>query len=138
MLLIFAASTDLMSAEHTSRFLEPVLRWLDPGIAPATVAAVQFGVRKLAHLTEYAILAALVARALCNSLQTWQWRYAFLVVCIAAGYAALDEFHQSFVVSRTASARDVFIDSAGAIVGVLCYCKFAPRPRVAEAPRPIA
>jgi VanZ family protein len=33
--------------------------------------------------------------------------------------AASDEFHQTFVSSRGPSARDVMIDTAGAIVGLL-------------------
>src|ERR1043166_6368308 len=62
-LLIFLASGDVMSAEHTSRFLVPFLRWLDPGISVETLAEIHFCVRKAAHVTEYAILALLVARA---------------------------------------------------------------------------
>jgi VanZ family protein len=40
---------------------------------------------------------------------------------IAAVYAALDEFHQSYVASRTGSPWDVLIDCAGALAGVLIY-----------------
>src|SRR5690349_16332641 len=64
MVLIFIGSSDVLSAEHTSRFLVPFLRWLDPHISYATIAAVHLVVRKLGHFTEYAILAALVWRAL--------------------------------------------------------------------------
>ena len=59
-LLIFLASGDLMSAEHTSRFLVPFLRWLNPDISVETLAEIHFCVRKAAHVTEYAILALLV------------------------------------------------------------------------------
>src|SRR5690349_2133097 len=64
MAVMFFGSTDLMSAEHTSRILEPLLRWLVPGISPQTLAQAHFYVRKAAHLTEYAILASLLFRAL--------------------------------------------------------------------------
>src|ERR1700745_3342736 len=64
MVLIFLGSTDVLSAEHTSRFLVPFLRWLDPPISLAALAEIQFGIRKLGHFTEYAILAALLCRAL--------------------------------------------------------------------------
>jgi len=40
MSLMFAGSSDLMSAEHTSRFLAPILRWLKPDISVATLDAV--------------------------------------------------------------------------------------------------
>lgn len=129
MLLIFIASTDLMSAEHTSRFIAPFLRWLQPGITASRIAAVQLAVRKTAHVTEYAVLATLLARALGNSLRTWQWRDGLVVVCIAGCYAAIDEFHQSFVVSRTASFGDVMIDTLGAVVGVSCYHMLVSRRR---------
>ena len=119
--LIFLASTDLMSGQQTSRFIGPFLRWLVSDISPESVAAVQLLVRKAAHVTEYAILAVLVFRALAGgkartALQPW------IVLGIAASYAALDEWHQSFVASRTGSPRDVVIDVCGALMGVLIYC----------------
>ncbi len=64
MVFIFIGSTDLMSAEHTSRFIGPFLRWFAPDITDATIASIQLVVRKCAHLTEYAILSALLLRAL--------------------------------------------------------------------------
>lgn len=120
MVVIFTASTDLMSAEHTSRFIAPFLRWLAPGISAGAILAVQFFVRKLAHLTEYAILGALLWRALRESFATLTNRAvvggAFL---IAAIFAVSDEFHQSFVASRTASPPDVLIDACGAAAGLM-------------------
>ena len=61
---IFLGSTDLMSAEHTSRFIAPFLRWLRPDISAEAIAHVQFFVRKCAHVTEYAVLAMLLWRGL--------------------------------------------------------------------------
>src|SRR5437763_16718763 len=58
MLLIFAGSSDALSAEHTSRFLIPFLRWLDPAMSFQTIAAIHFTLRKCGHFTEYFILAA--------------------------------------------------------------------------------
>jgi hypothetical protein len=55
--VIFIGSTDVMSAEETSRFLVPFLRWLKPDISVETLAQIHFFVRKCGHLTEYAILA---------------------------------------------------------------------------------
>ena len=62
--VIFIGSTDVMSAEQTSRFIAPFLRWLKPDIAPETIAQIHLAIRKLGHLTEYAILAMLFLRAL--------------------------------------------------------------------------
>jgi VanZ family protein len=69
-------------------------------------------VRKGGHLSEYAILAASLYRAL---------RRLGPAFIVAAIYAALDEFHQSFVATRTASLWDVAIDCLGAIIGLLVY-----------------
>lgn len=121
MLLIFLASGDLMSAEHTSRFLVPFLRWIAPEISPATVASIQFLIRKCAHLTEYAILAVLLWRAVDRGQHRFR-RAAALAFVIASLYAALDEYHQSFVPSRTGALQDVAIDCVGALLGLaLCF-----------------
>jgi VanZ family protein len=110
-------STDLMSAEHTSRFIGPFLRWFEPNISESTVASVQLFVRKCAHLTEYAILAALLYRAFRRGHERL-FRAGISAFFIAGVCAALDEFHQSFVASRTGTPWDVAIDCAGAAVGV--------------------
>ncbi|MEY2479303.1 MAG: hypothetical protein QOI04_230 [Verrucomicrobiota bacterium] len=127
--VIFIDSTDLMSAEHTSRIIGPVLRWLNPGISDAAIAQVQFLVRKAAHLTEYAILAMLAWRAFRrNARLQRKMSILFVVVwCGAILVAVSDEFHQSFVASRTSSARDVMIDSLGAMIGLLFCFIFSRR-----------
>lgn len=118
---IFVASTDLMSAEHTSRFIGPFLRWLNPGVSPATIATVQLAVRKVAHVTEYAVLAILLLQAWPRGVESRFFRTGFAVFAVCTCYAALDEFHQSFVASRTASAFDVLIDTGGALLGLAAY-----------------
>ena len=122
MLLIFIASTDLMSAQHTSRFIGPFLLWLNPEISAETIRAVQFAIRKAAHVTEYAILAAWWLRALHGGIRMLTIRHALLALAMASVYAALDEYHQSFVASRTGSPIDVLIDASGALLGiVICW-----------------
>jgi VanZ family protein len=118
--LIFIGSTDALSAEHTSRFLVPFLRWLDPHISGTTLNSLQVLIRKLGHLTEYAILATLVWRALRLGI-VWKSPIASpfwsaLIGC--AIFAASDEFHQSFVPTRTSSLNDVMIDLCGALIGL--------------------
>jgi VanZ family protein len=127
--LIFVGSTDLMSAEHTSRFIVPFLRWFDPRISLETLMQVHFYVRKAAHVSEYAILAALLYRALVNTLlRSRALLSAAIVLLVCSVYATADEFHQSFVPSRTASARDVAIDSVGALIGLLVIDWFRREP----------
>ena len=134
MAFIFAMSTDLGSAVHTSRLLGPLLRWLKPDLTHEQLEWVQFLVRKAGHLTEYAVLAGLLARAIRASLRpapAWLGRAVGLAWTGAAAYAATDEFHQSFVPTRTASFGDVVIDACGAALGlalVLIWRRFRKRP----------
>jgi VanZ family protein len=48
---------------------------------------------------------------------------AVLLAC--AVFAASDEFHQSFIKSRTPSAHDVLLDITGALLGLLIVVSFA-------------
>jgi len=127
--VIFLGSSDLMSAEHTSRFLIPLLRWLKPEITADAIAKVQFFVRKLAHLTEYAILATLLWRAVYRgtNLKTKMSIVFVTASVVSILVAASDEFHQSFVSSRSASAGDVLIDMIGAIIGLMIGWSFTHR-----------
>ncbi len=132
MCLIFAGSTDLLSAAHTSRFIVPFLLWLDPHISFKTIMLVQLIVRKCGHLTEYAILASLLWRVLRHHwllVRRNFWRPAIVALITAMIFAATDEFHQSFFPSRTATVHDVVIDTVGAIVGLLiCWMFVRNRP----------
>lgn len=118
---IFLGSTDLLSAEHTSRFIVPFLSWLKPNISPETVASIHFIVRKAAHVSEYAILALFSLRA---ALSMTDLKRPISIVSTGIGVACLlvaatDEFHQTFVASRRPSLRDIMIDSGGALLGLL-------------------
>ena len=75
--------------------------------------------RKAAHMTEYAILGALLLRALGRELP------AFLV---GVAYAVTDEIHQHFVEGRHASAIDVALDSVGVAVGIYLLRLWQTRP----------
>lgn len=123
---MFVGSTDVLSAEHTSRFLVPFLLWLNPHISPATIVSIHFALRKIGHLTEYAILAALLWRGLRGTLAALsKMVLALSTLLMAAAFAASDEYHQSFVPTRTASLHDVMIDCIGALVAVLLCFMFA-------------
>ncbi len=119
---IFSASTSVGSAEHTSRFIGPLLRWLFPGITNETLALVHVAVRKCAHVTEYAVLALLLRRALQHTTRedTRPWHRPAAVralwLCVIA--ATADEYFQSFWDTRLSSPWDVMIDSVGASLGL--------------------
>jgi len=120
LVFISVASSDSFSANNTSRIIGPLVLWLFPNTTPETLAVVHFIVRKIAHFTEYAILAYLAARALRTSprpaLANRWFLAAFALVIV---YALLDEYHQTFVPSRTASIYDSFIDMTGGLVTLL-------------------
>lgn len=122
MVLVFVMSTDVGSASHTGIVLVRILRWLDPSITLAGIESAHFLVRKAAHLTEYAVLAILILRALRVAkpmpLSRWSWAAAAMSFFGSAAYAASDEIHQLFVPTRGPSATDVLIDSTGAAIGI--------------------
>ena len=80
-----------------------------PDVGPG---GVDYVVRKLAHVTEYAVLGALLLRALGRELP------AFL---LGVAYATSDEVHQHFVPGRHATPVDVAIDAVGVALGVALY-----------------
>jgi VanZ family protein len=73
--------------------------------------------RKLIHFAEYALLCFLWWRALVTV--TSPGRAALFAFLLASGYAATDEYHQSFVDGRHGTALDWAIDSAGAAAAAL-------------------
>jgi len=81
------------------------------------VEGVQFTVRKGAHFSAYALLGVSSLSALWLTFKfNKKWLWAFLICFI---YAISDEVHQYFVPGRSMEARDVLIDSSGAIIGIL-------------------
>ena len=75
-------------------------------------------IRKLAHFTEYFILATLLVGAVDNRNRKRSLRL-LIPWAVAAFYAVTDEVHQFFIPGRNCNVGDVLIDSAGAFVGVL-------------------
>lgn len=122
MAIIFSASADSKSGQHSSRLIAPLLRWLKPDISDGTVDRVVFVARKTAHVTEYGILSILLWRALRKpergQRQPWRWSNAVLALVITAVYCASDELHQAFVPNREASFGDVALDTLGGTLGL--------------------
>jgi VanZ family protein len=133
--LIFYFSTDHFSSDQTGALFGFFFSWI-----PAEALALLHGaVRKLGHWTAYFVLAVLTMRALrLETGKTWALRHAGLTLLFIFFYALSDEWHQSFVASRTASLADVLIDLVGGICGILWTYRyvrgtFAPlRSRMSE------
>ena len=82
--------------------------------------AVRFNgvIRKLAHMTEYFLLAIAVSFPLyVYGLHGILLMLVAGVICVA--FAAGDEYHQMFVAGRASSTKDVLIDSGGVFLGIL-------------------
>ncbi len=115
--LIFWMSGDMFSSENTSSLVESMLYSVFPGISEKTVDVIHGAVRKLGHLGEYFVLGLLVFRAFRNgNPKGWNWRWASFSLAFVIFYAASDELHQSFTLTRSASVTDVGIDTVGGII----------------------
>jgi len=134
LLFISYASSDSFSAGNTSRIIGPLVLWLFPDTSPERLAMVHFIIRKLAHFTEYAILAFLAARAFRTSTHpALQKRWFLISLALIVLYALIDEYHQSFVPTRTPSFFDSLIDMAGGLITLLILRRrhASTRPRSA-------
>ena len=122
MITIFLFSSDLFSAANTTPLIAPILSSLFPDLQASHLENLILAIRKLAHLSEYFILAWLLMRALLAEHSTPS-RGRRLVYCIVwvVVYAISDELHQAFVPSRTASVGDVLIDALGGVLGSLWF-----------------
>lgn len=97
----------------------PVLAWAALIFVLSSVPSLSTGLgtwdlllRKAAHLTEFAVLGALIVRAVGTPA---------LAVVVSVAYAATDELHQHFVPGRHGDPLDVTIDAIGVILGVTLY-----------------
>src|SRR5437764_9004772 len=89
--VILSASTDAFSAANTGGVMERIAIWLlGHPLAPAILDALNFVVRKCAHLTEYGILAALTFRAVRGEHRSWRLRWAIIAIVVAASVASID------------------------------------------------
>jgi VanZ family protein len=118
--LILFASTTQASMSNTSRFIRPLLEFLFPNSPESTLIIYHGYIRKLAHFTEYAVLAFLASRAFCYSgkkfLQKYWYASAFALVLFIA---SVDELNQSFNPTRTGSVYDVLLDCFGGLMMIL-------------------
>ena len=125
----FWMSSGTFSSSNTSRIIEPLLRFFIPTISESTLHHVHGIIRKLAHVTEYFLLGLLLFRAFRseNNIQK-PLRWASYSLLVVALFALGDEFHQSFVITRTSSIVDVGIDTFGGFLG-LCVILLWHRAR---------
>jgi len=73
-------------------------------------------VRKIAHMTEYALLYILTFRVLSLYIPTNRvWKLSVMFCLI---HASLDEYHQTYIPGRTGTVKDIGIDMLGVMIGL--------------------
>jgi len=134
--IIAVESTDWLSAHHTGRFLYPLLHYLF-GVTEEGFAPWHFLIRKGGHVFGYAMLSFLLFRAWRATLPMMDkrgrtLRWAGMALGMTTLVASLDEWHQSFLPSRTGTPRDVLLDAvAGVSAQVLILLCLLPGRRQA-------
>lgn len=133
LVVIGIESTSLLSAENTSRILYPILHFLF-GISWARFRIWHLLIRKTGHFVGYFILSVLLFRAWRLTLRVeravgWAMRWATAAFCMTALVASLDEWHQSFIPTRTASVTDVLLDSFAGLVAQWVIYRLCHRNR---------
>lgn len=119
LIVIAIESTAWLSAHNTSRILYPLLHFLF-GLDWGRFEQWHFFIRKGGHVFGYGLLSFLLFRAWRETLPAmsgarWTFRWANLAVLGTALVASLDEWHQSYIPSRTGSPRDVLLDTCAGI-----------------------
>jgi VanZ family protein len=138
MIVIACESTNTFSAENTSGWLRPIFERIFGHVSDQFWGVLHFWARKSGHLTGYGILCLTWLRAWLLTLgrkaglAVWKWRLqssALALVCTFC-VGGLDEWHQTFIPSRTGLFSDVLIDTLGGFLACLVVAiLFWVRPR---------
>jgi VanZ family protein len=120
LILITIESSNLGSAANTSRFLYPLLHFLI-GLDPMRFLVWHVYIRKTGHFVGYFIMSVLLFRAWRATLSGsgtlgWSVAWAGISLSMTALIASLDEWHQTFLSSRTGTLQDIFLDSFAALI----------------------
>jgi VanZ family protein len=119
LIVIAIESTAWLSANNTGRFLYPLLHFLF-GLDWERFEHWHFFIRKSGHVFGYGLLSILLFRAWRETLPVatdarWTFRWANIAVLGTALVASLDEWHQSFIPSRTGNVHDVLLDTCAGL-----------------------
>jgi VanZ family protein len=124
-MIIAFESTDVFSSEHTGSMLYSLLTRLFGNIDFYKFLVFHHYLRKTGHVVGYGMLSLLLLRgwrATFGYVRPLLLRAALLAWLGTAFVAALDEWHQSYIPSRTGTVWDVLLDSvAGVAFLVIAY-----------------
>ena len=137
--MICCESTSALSSQNTSSILRPILEhWFGP-IRDSSWDLYHHYLRKSGHFVGYGFVAFTFLRAWLHTLDlrtprpllTWRLQSSLLAIVSTAIVASCDEYHQTFIPSRTGSPLDVLLDTAGAcalclLVWLICWNRRQP------------
>jgi VanZ family protein len=118
MVLIAIESTNYLSSANTSRILYPILHFLF-GMDPIRFVTWHHYIRKTGHFVGYFTLSVLLFRAWRATLPSgslWELRWAAIAFLMSAFVGSIDEWHQTFLPSRTGLVSDAILDSCAALI----------------------
>jgi len=118
--VVFYLSTERFGSDFSQALVAQALMLLHISVSPRTFHILDTLLRKIAHITEYGILAFLVYGSF-GEQQPFRWRLRQAIWCvgIVGLYSLTDELHQRYVPGRHASLVDCGIDIAGAAIAVI-------------------
>lgn len=129
LIVIVIESTTYLSSHNTSKILYPILHFVF-GVNHARFDVWHFYIRKGGHVFGYAMLSLLLFRAWKETLPApgnpkWTMRWGTIAVLGTALVACLDEWHQSFLPSRTGIWQDAVLDTAAGIAAqiIILLCQ---------------
>jgi VanZ family protein len=117
--IIALESTGMASASNTSWLLYPLFHYLT-GVDHERFFFWNHLIRKTGHFVGYGFLSFLLFRAWRATLPLasgalWSMQWARIAFFMTALVASLDEWHQTFIPSRTGRWQDVVLDSSAAL-----------------------
>jgi VanZ family protein len=117
--IIAVESTDLLSSEHTGSLLYKLITKLFGPINLASFLQFHFYLRKTGHVAAYGLLSLLLLRGWRMTLdpaKAWLGRIVTLAWLGTVLVASMDEWHQSYIPSRTGTWHDVVLDSTAGLI----------------------
>jgi VanZ family protein len=133
--IICVESTDLLSSENTGSLLYKLVTRLFGPVNLYDFLRFHFYLRKAGHVVGYGILSLLLLRgwrATFAQGREWVGRTALLAWIGTAFVASMDEWHQSYIPSRTGAVHDVVLDSIAGLVFLLIAYAWLCRSSAAE------
>jgi VanZ family protein len=141
LIVIAIESTSFLSARNTSRILYPLMHFVF-GLDWPAFHQWHLYMRKTGHVIGYGILSVLLFRAWRVTLSVskdtnpkWTMQWATIAVLGTALVAILDEWHQSFIPSRTGTMNDVILDTCAGVAAQIVVFLWLKRSSASSAVR---